>query len=62
MKRVGKGRIKKKEVKIFPSSKNFVEGKKKKASCADFLIKRSDAVGQKLMRARPVNKINLSWP
>ena len=43
MKRVGKGRIKKKEVKIFASSKNFVEGKKKKASCADFLIKRSDA-------------------
>ena len=61
MKRVGKGRIKKKEVKIFPSSKNFAEGKKKKASCA-VLIKRSDAVVQKLMRARPVNKINLSWP
>ena len=30
MKRVGKGRIKKKEVKIFPSSKNFAEGKKKR--------------------------------
>ena len=38
MNRVGKGRIKRKDV------KNFVERKKKKASYADFLIKRSDVV------------------
>ena len=43
--RVSKERIKQKNVNIFASSKNFVEGKKKKALCADFLIKRSDMVG-----------------
>ena len=35
--RVSKGRIK--------QSNNFVEGKKKNPSCADFLIKKSDVVG-----------------
>ena len=44
-KRVSEGRIKQKDVKIFVSGKNFVEGKNKKASCADLLIKRSDTVG-----------------
>ena len=42
--RVGKGRVRQKDVKIFASSKNFVEGKKKNASCVDYLIKRSDMV------------------
>ena len=41
----GREKIKKKVVKIYAPSKNFVEGKEKKPSCADFLIKRSDAVG-----------------
>ena len=43
--RVSKGRIKQKYVKIFASSKNFVEGKKRNASCGDFLIKSSNVVG-----------------
>ena len=41
---VSEGRIKQKDVKMFVSGKNFVEGKKKKASCVDFLVKRSDTV------------------
>ena len=38
-------KIKQKVVKIYAASKNFVEGKEKKPSCAEFLIKRSDTVG-----------------
>lgn len=42
-KRVSKGGIEPKDVKVFASTKNFVEGKKI-FSCSDFLIKKSDAV------------------
>ena len=41
----GSEKIKQKVVKIYAPSKKFVEGKEKKLSCADFLIKRFDAVG-----------------
>ena len=33
-----------------------LQKERKKASCTDFLIKRSDVVGQKQMHAQPLNR------